>query len=179
MARIARSSYLAAVAAAALLVHCQDPTKNALRDAGSLGRARAAFGPNQAVRESSVHVPAAHVFTAVPDPAPADFDGLSALLVPDEGAVLRGGPALRFAWEHGVRDAETLASLASLLLVGSEGPAQESQRGQAFIRHHDEIAPPVLEADRLVFWVVRGAMSPEATKVTVDLTRFERVAPPP
>lgn len=71
-----------------------------------------------------------------------------------------------------------LATLCALFLVGTENVAHEAQRDAGYIRNHESVAPPAMGGGRLVFWAVRGAMAPEAQRVTVDLSTFQVVPTP-
>lgn len=141
-------------------------------------RAQKVFGSKMSVSGFDVSVPEAHVFLAVPDPAPSDYDGFDAVLLPTKGAPLRDADAVRFAWDHGVRDADRLAKLSAVFLVGSQQVAHREQQEAGYIRNHELITPPELDGTRLIFWAVRGGMAPEASQYTVDLTTFKATRSP-
>jgi hypothetical protein len=147
-------------------------------DDSPLGRAKRLFGSKMSVSPAGIDVPGARVFVAVPDPVPPDYDGYSAALITDDGKTLRDAEAVRFAWEHGVKDPEPLARVSALFLTGSRFVANEEDRTREYIRGREGITSPVIDGGRLVFWQVRGSMAPTAEKVTVDLTTFQATRAP-
>jgi hypothetical protein len=148
-------------------------------DDSPLGRAQRAFGPKVIVEEADVSVPDATVFVAVPDPTPPDYDGFETVLVPTTGPPLHGSDAVRFAWAHGVRDAENLAKICGLFLAGSRYIGHEREREARYIQGREQIAAPAIDGTRLVFWSVQGAMAPSAQRTVIDLTTFQVVSTSP
>jgi hypothetical protein len=155
------------VLAAGLLAACNGAPATA-QDPTPFDRAGVAFGPEHDVQFAGLHVPGAEAFVAYPLPFRYDYDGFEAVLIPDDGLPLHGASALRFVWDSGERDPDTLARAAALFVGDSQQVAGLEHRTRTHLANHERIEAPTLRGTTLTCWVVRGSMRQVAAPVTVD-----------